>query len=104
MGAIFGAGGCALVAQMSSRVRNTLKRRKEDGPNPRLASLLTTELAARLLRYFLESVKAAGGRFVHIPTGKARPQRQAAPAGSGGTGMNPRSSPPREPRLRLRSS
>ena len=52
---------------------------------PLLAAwLLTPVLAAWLLRYFLKSVQAAGGRFVHIKTGKARPQRQAAPAGSGG--------------------
>lgn len=36
------------------------------------------------LRSFVESVKAAGGRFRHIPTGNARQQQQTAPAGFGG--------------------
>jgi len=31
--------------------------------------------------YYLESVQAASGRFIHVPTGSARPE--AAPAGTG---------------------
>ena len=52
-----------------------------------LASALcvrTLILASCFFRYFLASVQTAGGRYVHIPTGNARPQQQAAPAGHGG--------------------
>lgn len=44
---------------------------------------LTLMLAACFFRRFLDSVQAAGGLFLHIPTGNARSQ-QAALAGSGG--------------------
>ena len=49
---------------------------------------LTMVYTSRFLRYFIASVQAAGGRFIHIKTGNARPQ-QAAPAGIGGLGDGP---------------
>ena len=47
--------------------------------------LLPLVLASCFLREFLESVLAAGGRFLHIPTGNARPL--AAPAGKVAGGL-----------------
>ena len=47
-------------------------------------------LDSRFFRSFLDPVEAAGGRFVHIRTGNARPQQQAAPAGLGGHWDGPR--------------
>ena len=45
---------------------------------------LTLALDSRLLRSFPHAVQTAGGRFRHVPTGNARPQQEAAPAGIGG--------------------
>ena len=44
--------------------------------------LLTLVLASCFRRYFLGSVKAAGGRFCHIPTGNARQQGREAQVAS----------------------
>ena len=48
------------------------------------SSPLIPMLTLCFFRSFVESVKAAGGRFRHIPTGNARQEQQAAPAGFGG--------------------
>ena len=61
---------------------------REDGPNARLR-LASADASPCFFRYFIASVQAAGGRFIHIKTGNARPQ-QAAPAGTGGLGDGPK--------------
>ena len=59
------------------KVYGQLRRTFADASHP-----LSLMLALRFFRYFLASVQAAGGSFVHVKTGNARPE--AAPAGTGG--------------------
>ena len=78
-------GGGADVILAGTWVRQNFKAYAATARTLAHAScLLSPVLVSRLARSFLASVQAAGGRFVHIPTGSARPQQQAAPAGHGG--------------------
>ena len=78
-------GGGADVILAGTWVRQNFKAYAATARTLAHAScLLSPVLVSRLARSFLASVQAAGGRFVHIPTGSARPQQQAAPAGLGG--------------------
>ena len=76
-GASCGAVSCAAATQVTRGHMGTQLCERHASSARNRTSLHRVPLC--FIRNYLESVQAAGGRFLHIPTGNAR--LQAAPAG-----------------------